>query len=142
MNTLRVKSLGPDFKAPVRKHVSDAGADIHSAEELIIEPGKRHAISTQMAIAVPEGYYGRIGPRSGLAYKNGIDVLAGIIDKNYRGEVKVILINFGDSPFKVEVGDRIAQLIIEKIDTPEIKVVHSLDETERGEGGFGSTGIN
>lgn len=141
MSILKVTSLGPNFKAPVRKHPTDAGADIHAAEEVVIESGKRHAVSTQMAIAVPEGYYGRIAPRSGLAYKNGIDVLAGVADSSFRGEIKVILINLGESPFKVEVGDRVAQLVIEKIATPKIEVVPSLDETERGEGGFGSTGV-
>jgi len=140
MTTLRVKSLGPNFKSPFRKHKTDAGYDIHAAEEWILSPGDWHAVSTQMAVAIPPGYYGRVAPRSGLAFKHAIDVLAGVCDSSFRGEIKAILINHGKEDYKIEIGDRIAQLIIEKIATPPVEVVDDLDETDRGEGGFGSTG--
>ena len=141
MFTLKVMSLGPNFKAPVRKHPTDAGCDIHSAEKLLIHPDMRRVVSTHLAISVPKGHYGRIAPRSGLALKYGVDVLAGVIDSDFRGEIKVILTNTGCEHFEINVGDRIAQLIIEKISTPRIEVVESLDETIRGDGGFGSTGL-
>lgn len=92
-------------------------------------------------MSLPFGQYGRIAPRSGLAYKNGIDVLAGVIDADYRGDVGVILLNTGDSDFIIKDGDRIAQIIIEKIDMCELIVVEDLGITDRGEGGFGSTGV-
>lgn len=106
-------------------------------------PGQRAAIDTGIKVAIPEGYYGRVAPRSGLAFKHGIDVLAGVIDSDYRGELKVILLNTGDEDVVIEHGERIAQLIIEKIAIPDIIVVGNEDDlslTGRGENGFGSTG--
>jgi dUTP pyrophosphatase len=97
-------------------------------------------IKTDIAIQVPKGHYGRVAPRSSLAWKDFVDVGAGVIDEDYRGEVKVVLYNHGESLFHVKMGDRIAQLIIEKISYPEVKEVETLEETERGSGGFGSTG--
>lgn len=96
-----------------------------------------------MKMAIPAGYYGRVAPRSGLAVKNFIDVGAGVIDEDYRGEVKVLLFNFGEQPFKVSPGDRIAQLLVEPVMQPRLEQVaeSALDSTERGEGGFGSTGV-
>lgn len=98
-------------------------------------------ISSGLAIAVPEGHYGRMAPRSGLAVKKFIDVGAGVIDCDYRGEIKILLFNFSDEDFEVKKGERIAQLIIEKIAMPVLKEVENLEETDRGEGGFGSTGL-
>lgn len=138
--SLKVKSLGDDFRCPTRNSELDAGYDIYSAEDCEIEPGKRHAVSTQMAVAVPHNHYGRVAPRSGLAFKHGIDVLAGVCDSGYRGEIKVILINFGDTTFRVEKGMRIAQLVLEKISILPVVEVEELDETDRGEKGFGSSG--
>lgn len=106
-------------------------------------PGQRAAIDTGIKVAIPEGFYGRVAPRSGLAFKHGIDVLAGVIDSDYRGELKVILLNTGDEDVVIEHGERIAQLIIEKIAFPDIIVVGNEDDlslTGRGENGFGSTG--
>jgi dUTP pyrophosphatase len=91
---------------------------------------------------IPHGHYGRVAPRSGLAWKKSIDVGAGVIDEDYRGNVGVILFNFGDEDFVIKQGDRVAQLILEKISTPEVEEVDELPETSRGDGGFGSTGIN
>jgi len=99
-------------------------------------------VSTGIAVKIPEGYYGRVAPRSGLAVKNNIDIGAGVIDSDYRGEVKVLLFNFGSQPFEFKTGDRIAQLILEKITTPEPEEVDDLDSTDRGAGGFGSTGVS
>jgi len=137
----KVKALGPNFSPPFRGSEQAAGYDICSAEDVWILVGEWYAVSTEMAVAIPEGHYGRVAPRSGLAYKNGIDVLAGVCDVDFRGEVKVILINHSKTHFKVKKGDRIAQFILEKISTPPVVVVIDLDETVRGEDGFGSTGI-
>jgi deoxyuridine 5'-triphosphate nucleotidohydrolase len=98
-------------------------------------------LKTDIAIAVPLGTYGRVAPRSGLALKHGIDVGAGVIDEDYRGNVGVILFNHSDVDFIVAAGDRVAQLILEKIETPDVEVVDDLSETVRGGGGFGSTGV-
>jgi len=106
---------------------------------VICSKGKK-LIKTDISIAVPKGTYGRIAPRSSLANKHFIDVGAGVIDEDYRGPVGIILFNFSDDDFVVNKGDRIAQLILERILTPDISVVDNLEQTDRGEGGFGSTG--
>ena len=103
---LKVAPCGPKFKPPERK-LDSAGYDLHSAEKVILFAHKHHAVETHLSVAVPEGYYGRIAPRSGLAYKYAIDVLAGVVDSTFRGQIKVILINHGEKDFKIEVGDRI-----------------------------------
>jgi dUTP pyrophosphatase len=126
---------------PSRGSNSSAALDIHSCEEVIIPARKFATIKTGLKLAIPEGYYGRVAPRSGLAAKFGIDTLAGVVDSDYRGELGCVLMNNGDQDFKIEIGDRIAQLIIEKIITPEAVWVDQLPDTERGEGGFGSTGV-
>jgi len=98
-------------------------------------------VKTDIQVKVPEGTYGRVAPRSGLALKNKIDVGAGVIDRDYRGNVGVILFNLSDEDFQVSPGDRVAQLICEKIEYPEVEELENLDDTDRGEGGFGSTGV-
>lgn len=97
-------------------------------------------MQTGIHIALPEGHYGRVAPRSGLAVKHGIDVGAGVVDSDYRGLLGIVLFNFGTEDFQLHAGDRIAQLVIEKISNPEVEEVESLEATERGSGGFGSTG--
>ena len=104
-------------------------------------PRARALVPTGLAFTVPKGTYGRIGPRSGLALNKGIDTLAGIVDRDYIHEVGVILVNLGTEPFVIEHGMRIAQLVIEKIETPDVVEVERLDDTVRGTGGFGSTGV-
>jgi dUTP pyrophosphatase len=139
---IKFNKLHPSAKAPKRSNPTDAGADLFSIEKQVIQPLERKLISTGIAIEIPEGYYGRIAPRSGLAIKNGIDVLAGVVDSEYRGEIKIVLYN-GDksNSFFVEPGDRIAQLIIERHYNFEfVEVVEELSNTDRGAGGFGSTG--
>lgn len=138
---LLVKKLVAHAEVPKRATKGSAGYDISSAVDATIPPNGRFAISTGIAIGLLEGTYGRIAPRSGLALKNGIDVLAGVIDRDYTGEVKAILYNSGDKPFVIKSGDRIAQLILEVIKTPDVMVVLDIDDTTRGARGFGSTGV-
>jgi dUTP pyrophosphatase len=118
----------------------NAGWDLYATEEGVIAPGEREAVPVGIATSFSPEYYMRVAPRSGLAFKNGVDVLAGVIDSSYRGEWKVILHNTSKVHFHFEIGDRIAQAIPEKIATESFKFVDSLTETERGAGGFGSTG--
>ncbi|SPO24430.1 probable dUTP pyrophosphatase [Ustilago trichophora] len=130
----------PLAKLPTRGSPLAAGYDLYSAEKVVLPRGGRKVIQTGICLAIPTGHYGRVAPRSGLASKHGIDTGAGVIDEDYRGLLGVLLFNFGDAEFTINEGDRIAQLIIEKISTPEVEEVESLDETLRGAGGFGSTG--
>lgn len=119
-----------------------AGMDVLSAEEVTLVPGSRHAVATGLAVAIPPGYEIQVRPRSGLALKHGISVpnTPGTIDSDYRGELKVILINHGTEPFEIHRGDRIAQLVLAPVTLAEWQEVTELDETARGAGGFGSTG--
>jgi dUTP pyrophosphatase len=129
---------------PVPAYASDhaAGMDVVAAESLVLAPGARHAVATGFAIAVPQGYEVQVRPRSGLALKHGITCLntPGTIDSDYRGEVKVILANLGDTPFEVGRGERIAQLVPAPVQRAAFREVERLDETGRGAAGFGSTG--
>ncbi|RKF71959.1 Deoxyuridine 5'-triphosphate nucleotidohydrolase [Golovinomyces cichoracearum] len=142
MNTtsLLVKKLSSRARLPIRGSAFAAGYDLHAAEEINIPARGKALVPTNIAIALPPGTYGRIAPRSGLAVKHMIDTGAGVIDADYRGEVKILLFNHGDCDFKVTEGDRVAQLVIEKISTPDVKEVDELEESVRGAGGFGSTG--
>ncbi len=127
---------------PAFAHVGDAGADLVAAEALIIEPGNRAVVSTGLSMAIPDGHAGFVLPRSGLAVRTGVTVLnaPGLIDSRYRGEVKVALINHGELPFEVRIGDRIAQLVVMAVEAPIFTRADALDTTQRGVGGFGSTG--
>lgn len=139
---LKIKKLSEHAKIPTRAHETDAGLDLYSAEENIsICSLSRLVVKTDISIEIPEGYYGRIAPKSGLADKHGIDVLAGVIDSSYRGEIKVVLYNTSQvGALQIFRGDKIAQLIIEKHYNFPIDIVEELSDTNRGEGGFGSTG--
>ena len=134
-----------DLSLPISASKFSSGVDLVSAEDAdtVIEPGKIKLISTGIKIMIPEGYEGQIRPRSGLALKHGITVLntPGTIDSDYRGIVRVILINLGEEDFNIQRGDRIAQLVIQKIFFPNFKIVETLNKTKRGEGGFGHSGI-
>lgn len=138
---LRVKRHKPEATLPQRATFNSAGYDLCSAIDCSVEAGGRLAIPTEISIEVPSGHYGRVAPRSGLAMKQGINVGAGVIDADYRGKVAVILFNHSDSTFAVKTGDRIAQLILERISTPPVVEVDKMEATERGTGGFGSTGV-
>lgn len=118
-----------------------AGYDLSAAHECVIPARGKAIVKTDLAIACPEGTYGRIAPRSGLAAKNFIDTGAGVIDADYRGPVGVVLFNHAETDFAVKRGDRVAQLVLERIVTPDVVQVEDLDESERGAGGFGSTGV-
>ncbi|KAL0017198.1 hypothetical protein SO802_004267 [Lithocarpus litseifolius] len=142
ISLLRVKKLSEKAVLPSRGSPLSAGYDLSSATETKVPARGKAFVPTDLSIAIPEGTYARVAPRSGLAWKHSIDVGAGVIDADYRGPVGVILFNHSDVDFKVKVGDRIAQLIIEKIMIPDVIEVEDLDATVRGEGGFGSTGIN
>ncbi|KAI3821054.1 hypothetical protein L1987_08610 [Smallanthus sonchifolius] len=137
----KVKKLSEKAVLPSRGSSLAAGYDLSSAIETKVPSRGKALVATDLSIAVPEGTYARIAPRSGLAWKHSIDVGAGVVDADYRGPVGVILFNHSDTDFEVKVGDRIAQLIIEKIITPEVIEVDDLDSTVRGAGGFGSTGV-
>jgi len=134
------KKLSDVATIPTRADEGAAGYDLYAAEATIVPARDRVCIKTNIATKLPFGTYGRVAPRSGLAYKNGLDVGAGVIDQSYRGDIGVILFNHTDDDYKVAIGDRIAQLIITVIITPEPVEVTELDATERGVGGFGSTG--
>lgn len=140
--TLRVKNLTTKAHSLTRGSAESAGLDLCSAYAYLIPPQSRLLVSTDLSITVPEGTYGRIAPRSGLAKNNGIDVLAGVIDPDYTGPVGVILYNTdANNPFQINPGDRIAQLILERYESNVIvETVGELSVTDRGNGGFGSTG--
>ena len=138
---LYVKKLRNNATVPKRGSEEAAGYDIASAEDTVVPAKGKAVIKTGISIAIPEGCYGRIAPRSGLTVKKFIDVGAGVIDADYRGEVGVVLFNHSEEDFEVKPGDRIAQLILEKIATPQVKEATDLPCTERGSEGFGSTGI-
>jgi dUTP pyrophosphatase len=127
---------------PKRGSDFSAGSDLHSVLDYIIEPKSRSLISTGLKMQFPNNVYARIAPRSGLALKNGIDVMAGVIDPDYTGEIKVLLYNSSDIKFEVQRGDRIAQIIFEQFKYPNFNEVSEITETERSSGGFGSTGVN
>ncbi|AGE55058.1 dUTPase [Paramecium bursaria Chlorella virus NYs1] len=141
MSSLLIKKLVVNAIVPTRATEGSAGYDISSIEDVVIPASGRVAVSTGLSIRVPNGTYGRIAPRSGLAYKYGIDVLAGVIDSDFVGEIKVILYNTSERDYIIKKGDRIAQLILEQNMTPDVAIVLELEDTMRGEGGFGSTGV-
>lgn len=141
---LRVRRLDPAAKLPVRAHEDDAGYDLHALEAATLAPGERAAIRTGIAIELPPGHAGLVVPRSGLAARHGIAIVnaPGLIDAGYRGELKVLLLNTDrEAPFEVSVGDRIAQLVIVAVATPQVVEADALAATARGEGGFGSSGV-
>jgi dUTP pyrophosphatase len=137
---IEVKKLDPDAKLPVRAHEGDAGLDLCALEGCVIGSGKRCIVGTGIAIAVPLGHVGLIMDRSGLAAKEGITNLGGVIDSGYRGEWKVIMLNTSDKPYEVAAGERIAQILVVPIALPDVCEVSELDATMRGDGHFGSTG--
>ena len=140
--SFRVKKLNPEADLPVRGSNGAAGYDLTSTEECTILPNRRVVVSTGISVKVPEGTYGRIAPRSGLAVKHGIHVGAGVIDSDYTGELKVVLFNHNNKKYNIKPGFRIAQLILEQCVTPEVVEVDDLDTTDRGSNGFGSTGVS
>ena len=141
--TVKFRRIDPSAMLPTYAHPGDAGMDIRSIEELTIVPGGRSLVRTGLVMMLPPGYEAQVRPRSGLALKSGVTVLntPGTIDEGYRGEIGVILANFGTEPFTVEKGAKIAQMVIAPCTRAEIEETTETDATERGEGGFGSTGV-
>jgi dUTP pyrophosphatase len=139
-----VKKLCEEAKIPKLEHAGDSGVDLFSVEETILKPGERKIIKTGLSMAIPEGYEGQIRPKSGLSANFGISVLntPGTIDSCYRGEVCEILVNHSEKEFVVEKGKKIAQMVFQKVEKPEFHITEELDETTRGKGGFGSTGLH
>jgi dUTP pyrophosphatase len=125
----------PEYASP-----GAAGADLRAREAVVIAPGGRAAVGTGLHVEIPAGCVGLVWPRSGLAVRHGIDTLAGVIDSDYRGEVRVVLVNHGEEAFRIEPGDRIGQLLVQRVERPGFSRATSLAATARGEGGFGSTG--
>jgi len=139
---INVKKLSENAIIPTQGTNFAAGYDLYAAEDAVVVCGTRKLIKTNVSMEITPGYYGRIAPRSGLAYKNGIDVLAGVIDSDYRGDIGVILYNTDKNiDFTVKKGDRIAQIIFEACYTATLNTVENLDNTLRQAGGFGSTGV-
>ena len=141
--TVRFRLLDQSAKMPAYAHPGDAGMDVCSIEDVVVAPGGRVLVKTGFAMELPDGFEAQVRPRSGLAIKNGITVLntPGTIDSGYRGEVGVILANFGDVPFHVEKGMKIAQMVIARFEKADVEIVGELSSSERGAGGFGSTGV-
>lgn len=136
---LKVSKIHPDAKLPSYGHKGDAGIDLFSVVDSILERGQVEAVSTGIKVAIPEGHVGLIWDKSGISLK-GVHRLAGVIDSGYRGEVKVVLVNLSDSPFVIEKGMKIAQMLIQPLIVVKVVETDELDDTTRGEGGFGSTG--
>ena len=141
--SLRFRRLTDAARAPARAHDGDAGYDLHAAEAAVIAPGRRASVGTGIVLAIPEGRAGLVLPRSGLAARHGIALVnaPGLIDAGYRGELRVLLLNTDrERSFEVAPGDRIAQLVLVRVEAPRLEESETLDATGRGEGGFGSTG--
>lgn len=138
---LLVKKLSEFATIPTKGSKLAAGYDLYAAYDAVIKARDKDMVKTDLQVSIPPGCYARVAPRSGLAWKHSIDVGAGVVDEDYRGPVNVILFNFSDTDFEIRRGDRIAQLICEKIEQTEIVEVKDLESTERGANGFGSTGI-
>ena len=141
---IRITKLVDNAVLPSYAYDADAGVDLRATESLVLKPFQRAMVATGLAVAIPEGYAGLVLPRSGLAAKHGISIVnaPGLIDSHYRGELKVILVNLDpENEFAIEPGDRIAQLVISKVEHVDWQPVEELDETDRGTGGFGSSGV-
>ena len=139
--SLGVKKLCYDAVVPTRGSDGAVGYDLYSSEDVVVPcQAGRALVGTGITVVLPTGVYGRVAPRSGLAVKHCIDVGAGVIDPDYTGEIKVVLFNHGENDFEIKKGDRIAQLILERCETPPIEEISIIEDTERGDGGFGSTG--
>ena len=137
-----LQKLDRELPTPRRAHATDAGLDLYARNPIVLEPGQRATVDTGVAVAIPPGHAGLVTARSGLAARNGIGVVnsPGLVDAGYRGELRAVLINHGQERVEIKRGDRIAQLVIVPVATPEVTVVDELDSTDRGAGGFGSSG--
>ena len=144
MIKLKIQKLDKTIKSPEYAHIGDAGLDLYSASDCILRPYERRKVPTGIKVAIPEGFAGFVQPKSGLAIKNGLSLVntPGLIDSGYRGEICAILINLDpDKDFIIKRGDKICQLVIQKVESVEIELTDELNNTSRGKGGFGSTGL-
>jgi dUTP pyrophosphatase len=132
--------VGAGGALPEYGSAGSAGADLRASERVLLAPRSRAAVPTGVRLQIPPGHVGLVWPRSGLAVRHGIDTLAGVIDSDYRGEVRVVLVNHGEEAIAIAPGDRIAQLLVQRVERPEFVAAAALEETDRGDGGFGSTG--
>jgi dUTP pyrophosphatase len=139
---LSVKKLDPEAKVPTRAHADDAGLDLYSNEDYELQPGERRTVKTGIALAIPSGYVGLIWDKSSIPHKFGVKTMGGVIDASYRGEIGVIMVNLSQEPYKIEKLAKISQLLIQKVELPEVCEVEELDDTIRGVSGFGSTGTH
>lgn len=139
---IKIKKLNPDAIIPSYAHKGDAGLDIFSIENKVIKSGERKVIGTGISVEFEEGYVALVWDKSGLAGNEGLKTMGGVIDNNYRGEYKIIIYNTSEKDYEVKKGQKIAQILIQKVINAEIEEVESLSETERGKGGFGSTGLS
>ncbi|MBS3123105.1 dUTP diphosphatase [Candidatus Woesearchaeota archaeon] len=139
--TIKIKKLHPQAILPKYACANDAGMDFYSLENEIINPGERKLIPTGIAMAIPPGYVGLIWDKSGIASKHGIKTMGGVIDSGYRGEIKIIMHNLSNTSYMIEKNTKIAQMLIQKVEQKDIVEVEELDESDRGSGGFGSTGM-
>ncbi len=137
---LRIKRLEKDAKIPDQPYAGDAGFDLYALENVALEPGVRTGVRTGISMAIPEGYVGLIWDKSGVSIKKGQKTLAGVVDSGYRGEVLVGMVNLSDETYTFKKGDKVAQMLIQKVESIHIEEVDELDDTERGEKGFGSSG--
>jgi dUTP pyrophosphatase len=142
MIKIKIKKIKENAIVPKYAHHGDAGVDLYSTEDYILKPGERTLVSTGIAISIPPGHEAQVRPKSGLALKHGISIVntPGTVDCEYRGEIGVIAINLGQEDFKIEKGNKIAQMVFNKIEEADFEEVEELDDTTRGDGGFGSTG--
>jgi dUTP pyrophosphatase len=138
---IHCKKLSGTAQLPKYGRDGDAGLDLHSNQNVVIDPDSRRLVKTGIALAIPKGYVGLIWDRGGMAAKNGITTMAGVVDSNYRGEVGVVLLNTTREPYAVTTGDRIAQMLIQPVVSAVLEQVEELDETNRGAGAYGSSGI-
>ena len=137
---LKIKRIHADAKLPSYGHAGDAGLDLFAAENYIFMPGAVRAVQTGIKVAIPRGYVGLIWDKSGISLR-GVHKLAGVVDAGYRGEVQVVMINLGTMPFEIKAGMKIAQMLVQPVNEVQVVEVDELDDTSRGEGGFGSTGL-
>jgi dUTP pyrophosphatase len=142
MVKIKIKKIRENATIPSYAHSGDAGMDVYSCVNLIIAPGKRALIPLGIAMEIPEGYVALVWDKSGLALKKGIHMMAGVGDCGYRGEYSLVILNTSEEPYEVKAQEKIAQILIQPIETVEIEEVKNLSDSSRGKGGFGSTGIN
>lgn len=140
--TIKIKKLHENATVPSYANEHDAGMDFHSNETIILQPNERKLVSTGIAMTIPAGYVGLIWDKSGIATKHGIKTMAGVIDAGYRGEIKILVYNLSNESYTIESGKKIAQMLIQPVEQRNIDLVDNLGDTNRGEGGFGSTGLD